>query len=116
MKAERANEVIICLVGNKVDLSEKRWFFFNKSLIICCIYCKISLFFYYLMKRVVATDMGLQKAKEKEALFMEVSAKSGHNINSLFKTIAMTLPGNDNSQFAGTGGNNKQQTEGNILF
>jgi hypothetical protein len=26
---------------------------------------------------------------------MEVSAKSGHNINNLFKTIAVSLPGNN---------------------
>lgn len=61
----------------------------------------------------VPTDLGLQKAKEKEALFMEVSAKSGHNINNLFKTIAMSLPGNESSQIAGTMGNIKQQPEGN---
>ena len=34
-----------------------------------------------------------------EVLFSEVSAKTGDNVNSLFKMIASTLPGNENSQF-----------------
>lgn len=33
---------------------------------------------------------------------MEVSAKSGHNINNLFKTISMTFSTNENSQIGGT--------------
>ena len=49
------------------------------------------------------TDIALQKAKDLEVLFMEVSAKSGHNINNLFKTIAVSLPGNSEAnQITGT--------------
>lgn len=30
-------------------------------------------------------------------MFMETSAKAGHNVKSLFKKIAMSLPGMDNN-------------------
>ncbi len=50
--------------------------------------------FSFLLKiRVITTDDGLKKAKDLEILFMEVSAKSGLNIQNLFKTIASNLPG-----------------------
>ena len=41
----------------------------------------------------ITTDDGLKKAKDLEILFIEVSAKSGLNIQNLFKTIASNLPG-----------------------
>ena len=34
-----------------------------------------------------------QKANELNIMFMETSAKAGHNVKSLFKKIAMSLPG-----------------------
>ena len=39
------------------------------------------------------------KATEMNIMFMETSAKAGHNVKSLFKKIAMSLPGmeKDNS-------------------
>ena len=52
--------------------------------------------------RQITTDSAMQKAKDLEVLFMEVSAKSGHNINNLFKTIAMSLPSNEISQIVNT--------------
>ena len=56
------------------------------------------------------TDIALQKAKDLEVLFMEVSAKSGHNINNLFKTIAVSLPGNsETNQITPTPGATPQQ-------
>lgn len=48
---------------------------------------------------------------------MEVSAKSGHNINNLFKTISMTFSTNENSQIGrtqmqmGNGANPKANNE-----
>lgn len=33
------------------------------------------------------------KATELNIMFMETSAKAGHNVKSLFKKIAMSLPG-----------------------
>jgi len=66
VKSERGNEVIIVLVGNKADLSDKRQ---------------------------VTHDEATAKAAELNIMFMETSAKAGHNVKSLFKKIAMSLPG-----------------------
>ncbi|WFD39776.1 GTPase Ryh1 [Malassezia japonica] len=69
VRAERGNEVIIALVGNKTDLSDKRE---------------------------VSTEEGEQRAKEyNNVMFIETSAKAGHNVKSLFKKIAQALPGMD---------------------
>ena len=35
------------------------------------------------------------KSQELNVMFMETSAKAGHNVKSLFKKIAMSLPGMD---------------------
>ncbi|CAO3609502.1 unnamed protein product [Cunninghamella blakesleeana] len=66
VRAERGNEVIIVLVGNKTDLIEKRE---------------------------VTIDEGEQKAKEHNVMFIETSAKAGQNVKVLFKRIALALPG-----------------------
>eukprot|EP00276_Gloeochaete_wittrockiana_P019478 CAMPEP_0184355032 /NCGR_PEP_ID=MMETSP1089-20130417/92837_1 /TAXON_ID=38269 ORGANISM="Gloeochaete wittrockiana, Strain SAG46.84" /NCGR_SAMPLE_ID=MMETSP1089 /ASSEMBLY_ACC=CAM_ASM_000445 /LENGTH=202 /DNA_ID=CAMNT_0026691427 /DNA_START=35 /DNA_END=640 /DNA_ORIENTATION=+ len=66
VRGERGNDVIIVLVGNKFDLTEKR---------------------------AVATQEGAQRATELGVMFVETSAKSGANIKSLFRKIASALPG-----------------------
>jgi len=66
VRSERGNDVIIVLVGNKADLSDKRK---------------------------VTHDEATAKSQELGILFMETSAKAGHNVKSLFKKIAMSLPG-----------------------
>ncbi|KAF7729002.1 Ras- protein Rab6 [Apophysomyces ossiformis] len=68
VRAERGNEVIIVLVGNKTDLNEKRE---------------------------VSYEEGERKAKEHNVMFIETSAKAGHNVKLLFKRIAQALPGID---------------------
>ncbi|ORX53953.1 ras-domain-containing protein [Hesseltinella vesiculosa] len=68
VRAERGDDVIIVLVGNKSDLQEKRQ---------------------------VSTDEAEKRAKELNVMFMETSAKAGHNVKVLFKKIAQTLPGMD---------------------
>ncbi|CAD6887191.1 unnamed protein product [Tilletia controversa] len=73
--SERGNDVIIVLVGNKTDLNEKRE---------------------------VTTDEGEKRAKEFNGMFIETSAKAGHNVKTLFKKIALALPGMDSSK-DGTG-------------
>src|SRR5260370_39810526 len=71
VRSERGSDVLIVLVGNKADLSDKR-------------------------------QVTLEEAQGKSTelnitLFMETSAKAGHNVKSLFKKIAMALPaGNEN--------------------
>ncbi|KAJ3728435.1 GTP binding protein [Lentinula raphanica] len=66
VRSERGNDVIIVLVGNKADLSDKR---------------QVTL------EEATATATGMN------IMFMETSAKAGHNVKSLFKKIAMSLPG-----------------------
>lgn len=58
--------MIIVLVGNKADLSDKRQ---------------------------VTLEEATNAANELGVMFMETSAKAGHNVKSLFKKIAMSLPG-----------------------
>eukprot|EP00029_Vermamoeba_vermiformis_P000061 TRINITY_DN10065_c0_g1_i1.p1 TRINITY_DN10065_c0_g1~~TRINITY_DN10065_c0_g1_i1.p1 ORF type:complete len:208 (+),score=25.78 TRINITY_DN10065_c0_g1_i1:253-876(+) len=64
VRAERGNEVILMLVGNKSDL---------------------------LSQRAVSTEQGEQKAKEYNMEFIETSAKSGLNIKSLFNRVVAQL-------------------------
>ncbi|KAF6004788.1 hypothetical protein CCYA_CCYA03G1052 [Cyanidiococcus yangmingshanensis] len=66
VRNERGNEVIIVLVGNKGDQSDKRQ---------------------------VSTEEGEAKAKELDVLFIETSARTGANVKALFRKIAAALPG-----------------------
>ena len=66
VRGERGSDVIIVLVGNKTDLSEKRE---------------------------VKAEEGEAEAKRLGCLFVETSAKVGHNVKTLFKRIAQALPG-----------------------
>ncbi|GAA5904602.1 hypothetical protein JCM8208_004827 [Rhodotorula glutinis] len=68
VRSERGNDVIIVLVGNKTDLNDKRQ---------------------------VTTDEAEQKSKELNVMFIETSAKAGHNVKTLFRKIAQALPGMD---------------------
>ncbi|KAL1898979.1 GTPase Ryh1 [Ceratocystis pirilliformis] len=70
VRAERGNDVIIVLVGNKTDLNDKRE---------------------------VTTQQGEDEAKKNNLMFMETSAKVGHNVKTLFKRIAQALPGMDDA-------------------
>lgn len=66
VKAERGNQVVLMLVGNKSDLEESRE---------------------------VTTEEGQEKAKQYDALFLETSAKAGHNVKSILNKVASELPG-----------------------
>ncbi|VDC06678.1 unnamed protein product [Peniophora sp. CBMAI 1063] len=66
VRSERGNDVMVVLVGNKADLSDKRE---------------------------VTLEEATAKAQQLNIMFMETSAKAGHNVKSLFKKIAMSLPG-----------------------
>ncbi|EDQ88847.1 uncharacterized protein MONBRDRAFT_32662 [Monosiga brevicollis MX1] len=66
VRAERGSDVVIMLVGNKTDLNDKR---------------EVSL------------EEGEAKAKELNVMFIETSAKAGHNVKQLFKRVAAALPG-----------------------
>jgi Ras-related protein Rab-6A len=68
VRAERGNDVIIVLVGNKTDLNDKRQ---------------------------VTTEEAEKRAQDFNVMFIETSAKAGHNVKTLFKKIAQALPGMD---------------------
>ena len=67
----RGEGVTIILVGNKIDLSEKRQ---------------------------VHTEDGQALADDLGTTFTETSAKVGINVKQLFKDLASTLPGVDTSK------------------
>ena len=62
----RGEDVTIIIVGNKIDLAEKRQ---------------------------VGTEEGQALADKLNTLFTETSAKVGINVKQLFKDLAATLPG-----------------------
>lgn len=68
VRNERGTDVVIMLVANKLDLSERRQ---------------------------VSKEEGERKAKELGVMFIETSAKDGLNIKSLFRKLAMALPSSD---------------------
>ncbi|EGS22054.1 putative GTP-binding protein [Thermochaetoides thermophila DSM 1495] len=73
VRAERGNDVIIVLVGNKTDLADKRE---------------------------VTTQQGEEEARRQDLMFIETSAKLGHNVKTLFKRIAQALPGMEGTDAA----------------
>lgn len=81
VRGERGNDVIIVLVGNKTDLSEKRE---------------------------VTQQQGEEEAKKHNLMFIETSAKVGHNVKALFKRIAQALPGMEGEQGASQGTANSE--------
>lgn len=91
VRAERGSDVIIVLVGNKTDLGDKRQ---------------------------VTTEEAETKASEFNVMFIETSAKAGHNVKTLFKKIAQALPGMDKNAngteaaAAGAEGANKSEYRG----
>ncbi|KAI6657901.1 Ras-related protein Rab-6A-like isoform X1 [Oopsacas minuta] len=64
VRAERGDEVVLMLVGNKTDLNDKRQ---------------------------VTVHEGEKKAKELDMIFLETSAKSGYNVKHLFRKMAQSL-------------------------
>ena len=71
MRNERGNDVIMVLVGNKTDASEKRQ---------------------------VSVEEGEDKASKEGIMFIETSAKAGFNIKALFRKLATSLPGMETAQ------------------
>ena len=69
VRAERGQDVIIVLVGNKCDVTSEQ--------------------------RQVPTEEGDTKATQLGCIFLETSAKNGHNVKTLFTRIAQALPGAD---------------------
>lgn len=82
VRGERGNDVIIVLVGNKTDLNDKRE---------------------------VTTAQGEEEAKKNNLMFIETSAKLGHNVKTLFRRIAQALPGME-------GENQQNPSQSTFLF
>jgi Ras-related protein Rab-6A len=82
VRGERGNDVIIVLVGNKTDLNDKRE---------------------------VTTAQGEEEAKKNGLMFIETSAKVGHNVKQLFRRIAQALPGMEGEA------NQQNQSESSFL-
>lgn len=91
VRSERGNDVIIVLVGNKADLSEKRSVLAYWPCVLQRMFNPSS------RSSQVTVEEATQKATQMNIMFMETSAKAGHNVKSLFKKIAMSLPGMDNN-------------------
>ena len=72
-------DVIIILVGNKTDLSEKRQ---------------------------VSVEEGEDKSTKENVMFIETSAKAGFNIKALFRKLAASLPGMESAPSQPAGNNN----------
>lgn len=71
VRNERGNDVIIVIVGNKTDLSDRRQ---------------------------VSVEEGEDKAVKESIMFIESSAKAGFNIKQLFRKLATALPGMESAQ------------------
>jgi len=76
VRAERGNDALVALVGNKTDLTEERE---------------------------VKTEEGQQQAEELGVRFAETSAKLGHNVLPLFQQLADALPTAEKAASAGAG-------------
>lgn len=70
VRVERGDNVVVMLVGNKSDLADRRQ---------------------------VSTEEGSEKARAEGALYIETSAKTGTNVKTLFRRLAMSLPGLEDS-------------------
>lgn len=73
VRSERGNDVVIMLVANKIDQTEKRQ---------------------------VTSEEGEKKARDYGVMFIETSAKTGHNVKALFRKLALALPGMEQGQAA----------------
>jgi Ras-related protein Rab-6A len=89
VRTERGSDVIIMLVGNKTDLSDKRQ---------------------------VSTEDGERKAKELNVMFIETSAKAGYNVKQLFRRVAAALPGMESADAAGGAAGEKPQNYREVVL
>ncbi|EHB04642.1 Ras-related protein Rab-6A [Heterocephalus glaber] len=71
VRTERGNDVIIMLVGNKTDLSDKRQ---------------------------MSIEEGERKAKELNVMFIETSAKAGYNVKQLLRSSSSAWNGKHTGQ------------------
>ncbi|KAI9812656.1 MAG: Ras- protein Rab-6B [Thelocarpon impressellum] len=83
VRGERGQDVIIVLVGNKTDLNDKRE---------------------------VTTAQDEEEAKKHSLMFIETSAKVGHNVKNLSRRIAQGLPGMESEGGGGQAGSQSEDS------
>lgn len=111
VRSERGNDVIIVLVGNKTDLNDKR---LVGQLVASVVRSppdtriRGELFAAHSQ---VTTEEAEAKSKELNVMFIETSAKAGHNVKTLFRKIAQALPGMDREAEQGQGQNQSESHE-----
>ncbi len=76
VRKQRGSDALIVIVGNKADMEDRRQ---------------------------VSADEAASFARKENLLYMETSAKTGHNVKQLFTEIAGLLPGGQNVDPSGTG-------------
>ena len=89
VRAERGNDVVICLVGNKTDLGND--------------------------KRQVSTEEAEERAAKDGLLFVECSAKAGYNVKSLFRKLATALPGSAEAGASSAANGNGQAASSSLV-
>ncbi|KAG8735222.1 hypothetical protein FRC10_010837 [Ceratobasidium sp. 414] len=99
VRSERGTDVIIVLVGNKADLSDKRY--------IQGLSGHLSPLYDITNRRQVTLEEATQKATELNITFMETSAQAGHNAKTLFRKVVMSLPGMEKDGASGDANNLK---------
>ena len=108
VRTERGSDVIIMLVGNKTDLSDKRQVSTDEG------ERKVSPVEKYRLKvgehlleinskclhhyGVVLNQRIAFQAKELNVMFIETSAKAGYNVKQLFRRVAAALPGMESTE------------------
>ena len=117
VRNERGNDVIMVLVGNKTDASEKRQVSIEEGNIISNIDIRqgytsqqhldiviivliIIIIIFFIIKIIIVIIMliGEDKASKEGIMFIETSAKAGFNIKALFRKLATSLPGMESAQ------------------
>mmetsp|Transcript_7523 Transcript_7523/g.31134 ORF Transcript_7523/g.31134 Transcript_7523/m.31134 type:complete len:250 (-) Transcript_7523:416-1165(-) len=88
IRAERGDDVVIMLVGNKTDLADRRQ---------------------------VASEEGEAKANDENIMFIETSAKAGLNVKQLFRNLAAALPGATGGKAAAAGKPASRDGRANIV-
>ena len=118
VRNERGNDVIMVLVGNKTDASEKRQVSIEEGNIksnidtrqgytsqqhldiVIIIIVLIIIITIFIIKIIIVIIMliGEDKASKEGIMFIETSAKAGFNIKALFRKLATSLPGMESAQ------------------
>jgi GTPase SAR1 family protein len=91
VRNERGNDVIIILVGNKTDLSEKRQVRPLRSALMQLLRLRYTSF--PSAAEQVSVEEGEDRSSKEGCMFIESSAKAGFNIKALFRKLATALPG-----------------------